>query len=74
MGAYSSVWIDCPTCGQPIEFQVKGENRFDQYFAKSYIPLEVMLKLEKKTVTCEHCGKLSQARIHYKPELVLERK
>ena len=55
MGMFDSVFIDCPDCGEPVEFQSKsGDNTLEKYTLDN-CPLVVLFGIIDDVEVCEHC-------------------
>ena len=47
MGLFDSVWVSCPACGAPVEFQSKGsDDAYLRSFTPENAPKDVMLDAE----------------------------
>lgn len=57
MGLFDMVFVDCPHCGQPVEFQSKAAERPYMYrFTFEDAPHEVLVDILNSPEHCEHCG------------------
>lgn len=69
MGCYDSLWVDCPNCGNQLEFQSKsGDCRLADYTLTN-IPSNVLMDINRHSpIVCAGCNRLYK--IDYKPTLV----
>lgn len=74
MGCFDSVFIGCPKCKEPLEFQAKlGKCRFDKFLSNA-VPPVVAYALDGDVETCS-CGetvKLKLAKPMPDAELVVD--
>lgn len=59
MSSYDSVYVECPDCGDAVDFQSKaGECSDKAYYAEWYnsIPLSIIGDLVGKEEKCMNCG------------------
>jgi len=68
MGMFDRIWLSCPACGNPVEFQSKaGECSLADY---SYpegvgkIPPAVLADLDGQVETCQKCAKILFPKSH----------
>ncbi|KKL07448.1 hypothetical protein LCGC14_2585900 [marine sediment metagenome] len=48
MGLFDSVWVSCPACNAPVEFQSKGsDDAYLRSFTPENAPKDVMVDAEK---------------------------
>lgn len=56
MGMFDSVYVRCPRCNEPVEFQSKaGDCRLAGY-SPNAVPMAVALDLDGATTTCGKCN------------------
>ena len=53
MSVYCSVWARCPSCGEQIEFQCRGET--GDYYTHS-VPISIANAVAGQVEICEKCG------------------
>ena len=57
MGLFDMVWVDCPHCGKPIEFQSKAlEDPYMRRFTLENAPVEIVCEIINGPEYCESCG------------------
>src|SRR5688572_16236827 len=58
MGIFDMVWVDCPHCGKPVEFQSKAmEDAYMRRFTLDNAPVAVLLDVMNDPNYCESCDK-----------------
>ena len=56
MGMFDSVIVNCPNCGNEIEFQSKaGECRLKEYKISS-VPITIAESIKDTIESCRNCG------------------
>lgn len=70
MGLFDSLYINCPKCNYPIEFQSKAEvwpsmNVYNEDDCPDIIKVDLDSQIEE----CRHCGSKVQASLTVKPQL-----
>ena len=67
MGMFDSLYVDCPNCLSPLEFQSKaGECSLARYTLKD-LPLKIAIDLEGKFKTCLKCGRTVELSSNRRP-------
>jgi len=62
---YDMLNIDCPNCGEELEFQCDGEyNRYR--IGINYIPNRILNEFDGETTYCDECGRKYRFRLNYK--------
>ena len=59
MGMFDSVWVNCPRCGEPIDFQSKsGDCSLTDYYLGDDIPELIMADVASQQEICPNCDSL----------------
>lgn len=66
---FDSVYISCPKCNYPIEFQSKAYWCDLTNYNEENCPDVIKTDLDGKIKECDHCGSNIQASLKIKPEL-----
>jgi hypothetical protein len=57
MGLFDSVWIDCPNCGRPVEFQSKADgDPCCRRFSLDDAPTHILTDILNAPEHCMGCG------------------
>ena len=71
MGLFDRVWVYCPVCYNPIQFQSKaGDCKLRDFNAVEDVPLAIAADLHNTTEHCENCGMEVKLRIPGVSEIV----
>lgn len=67
MGLYDDVLVPCPSCGQDIIFQAKGNNPGLNEYRLDNAPKDVILACTHHAWECKNCGALAcvDVELHY---------
>lgn len=63
MGMFDEVIVACPYCNMANELQSKAGKCVLATYVLSNAPMEVLADISKKSVSCEHCGKVFRIRL-----------
>ena len=64
MGMFDSVYLDCPECGDYVEFQSKaGDCELHRYYKGDGVPMDVAADILGQSRRCKNpeCGGLAMA-------------
>lgn len=56
MGLFDSVWVPCPRCGKPVEFQSKALDPCMETFSLADAPAEILFDVMNWPHYCGACG------------------
>lgn len=66
MGMFDSVMVQCPGCGEKVEFQSKAGTCLLEIY-EDHVPPEIAADLHGKTRVCEGCNYCVTARYEVPP-------
>ncbi len=56
MGMFNSIWVDCPECDKPVEFQSKSGSCSLASCHVTQMPVEDFAGIAGCQVCCQNCG------------------
>lgn len=56
MGVFNTIWVDCPRCDKPVEFQSKSGSCSMASYHITRMPVEDFSGIAGDQVCCDHCG------------------
>lgn len=57
MGLFDSVYVDCPGCNQPVEFQSKADpDPYCRVFKIEDAPTDILIDILNSPEYCQKCG------------------
>lgn len=71
MGMFDRVWVDCPKCGQEVEFQSKAGECVLMDYTLETAPPNVQVDLIGDNSQCNKCGHVVGIRFAPRPPLVV---
>lgn len=72
MGMFDSLYVPCPDCEAPVEFQSKAGECILARFTLRDVPLKIAIDLEGQTAMCQKCGRVVEIRLNRNPGIQLE--
>jgi len=70
MGLYDTLIIECPACGHESEVQVKSGPCQMQVYTKDNAPLNIILDVAGRVLTCKECGADHKLTLEYRTKIV----
>ena len=55
MGMFDSVYVECPHCGEKVEFQSKAGDCYLATIDQEEVPIEIANDIVGDTIYCERC-------------------
>lgn len=56
MSIFDRLYVPCPTCSKPVEFQTKAGDPYCNTFTLDNAPAEVLIDVMNDPIYCEACG------------------
>lgn len=56
MSCFNSIWVDCPRCGNPVEFQSKSGTCSMASYSIHHMPAEDFAGIAGNQECCDDCG------------------
>ena len=70
MGMYDSVYIECPKCGEQVEFQSKAGECDLTTYNRFTVPANIAMDIEQDIETCRNCN--AKVRLHVQTTVILQ--
>lgn len=55
MGCFDRVYITCPKCNKPVEFQSKAGRCWMDEYDESAVPLDIAADIDRDVEVCPNC-------------------